>query len=374
MESQNNYIENSQASNNNNDANSSQVDLHSEIKRLETLIAKLQQLITKKTPENAQQVINAKNNANAALTTIKATEKQATDTANAAAAQWKIVDQQVKSIFDLKSQASTDASTLAQYCKEIEEQKKEIAFLQQGFAQSYAEKENEINSLLKQIEKLLPGATSAGLASAFAKRRWSKFWAKILWGLLMVVSIALILCFGLMLLFPNMLSHWGIVINSIPGGTTLYGRMIILAGLVLLEEFSRRNFNISSRLEEAYAYKEVISRSYLGYKKQMEDIPWPNKTKEDPSNTSTSVLVSVFMNQLADDPSKNVFDKERHELGIGALFDLGTKAKNPLPYDAMKSLAEGKSLSKINWQTVVIVGIVAVAACFIAYMFKGQLL
>ena len=159
--------------------------------------------------------------------------------------------------------------------------------------------------------------------------------------------------------------------NSIPGGTTLYGRMIIIAGLVLLEEFSRRNFNISSRLEEAYAYKEVISRSYLGYKKQMEDIPWP---KEDPNNTSTSVLVSVFMNQLADDPSKNVFDKERHELGIGALFDLGTKAKNPLPDDAMKSLAEGKPLSKINWQTVVIVGIVAVAACFIACLFKGQLI
>ena len=371
MESQNNYIENSQASNSNNDANSSQVDLHSEIKRLETLIAELQQLITQKTPENAQQVINARNNANAALTAIKNAEQQATNTANVAAAQWKTVDQQVKSISDLKAQASSDASAVKQYCKEVEGQSKEIDAVKQRFHSLYEAKEQKANELLTQIENLLPGATSSELASAFAKRRKSKLIAKIIWGLLMGLSIALVLCFGLMLLLPNMLSGWGIVMNSIPGGTTLYGRMIILAGLILLEEFSRRNFNISSRLEEAYAYKEVISRSYLGYKKQMDGIPWPHKTKEEPNNTSTSVLVSVFMNQLADDPSKHVFDKERHELGIGALFDLGTKAKNPLPEDAMKSLAEGKPLSKINWQTVIIVGIVAIAACFMAYIFKG---
>lgn len=351
-----------------------QKTLDIKLEKLEKQLAMLQEVIEKKTPENAQQVINAKNNANAALTAIKATEKQATDTANAAAAQWKTVDQQVQSISDLKTQASSDVSMVKQYCKDIDEQKKAIAILQEQFADLFATKEKKANELLTQIENLLPGATSSELASAFAKRRKSKLIAKFIWGLLMGLSIALILCFGLMLLFPNMLSLWGIVMNSIPGGTTLYGRMIILAGLVLLEEFSRRNFNISSRLEEAYAYKEVISRSYLGYKKQMEAIPWPNKTKEDPNNTSTSVLVSVFMNQLADDPSKNVFDKERHELGIGALFDLRTKAKNPLPDDAMKSLAEGKPLSKINWQTVVIVGIVAVAACFIACLFKGQLI
>lgn len=348
--------------------------LQKEIIDLNKEITDLKEQVEKKTPENAQQVITAKNNANAALTTIKATEKQAIDTANAAAAQWQTVNQQVKSISDLKAQASADASEAKQHCKEIDGQKKTMDVLQQQFAELYAVNEKKGKELLTQIENLLPGATSSELASAFAKRRRSKFFAKFLWGLLMGLSIALILCFGLMLLFPNMLSCWGIVMNSIPGGTTLYGRMIILAGLVLLEEFSRRNFNISSRLEEAYAYKEVISRSYLGYKKQMEDIPWPNKTKEDPNNTSTSVLVSVFINQLADDPSKNVFDKERHELGIGALFDLGTKAKNPLPDDAMKSLAEGKPLSKINWQTVVIVGIVAIAACFIAFLFKGQLI
>ena len=344
------------------------------IDAMQKKIAELEELINQKTPENAQQVIIAKNYANAALTAIKNTEQQAVATANSAAAQWKTVDQQVKSISDLKAQASADASTARQHCKEIDDKKQEIAILQEQFADLFAKKEKKANELLTQIENLLPGATSSELASAFAKRRKSKLIAKFIWGLLMGLSIALILCFGLMLLFPNMLSCWGIVMNSVPGGTTLYGRMIILAGLVLLEEFSRRNFNISSRLEEAYAYKEVISRSYLGYKKQMEDISWPNKTKEDPNNTSTSVLVSVFMNQLADDPSKNVFDKERHELGIGALFDLGTKAKNPLPDDVMKSLTEGKSLSRINWQTVVIVGIVAVAACFIACLFKGQLI
>ena len=60
--------------------------LNIKLEELEKQLAMLQEVIEKKTPENAQQVINAKNNANAALTAIKATEKQATDTANAAAA------------------------------------------------------------------------------------------------------------------------------------------------------------------------------------------------------------------------------------------------------------------------------------------------
>ena len=103
----------------------------------------------------------------------------------------------------------------------------------------------------------------------------------------------------------------------------------------------------------------------------MGDVPWPKNATDNPDNTSTSILVSVFMNQLADDPSKTVFDKEHHELGIGALFDIGANAKKTLNEEAIRALAEGKPLTRINWQVVVIVGIVAVVACFIAYMLRG---
>jgi len=360
-------------------------------------------------------IVGFKAEAEKATAEISAAQEKAKKGVEDAEAKWATTNQQVQNIANLNAQASADAATAKASREAVEKMQQEIADLKGKFVEMQTEWEKKLGELqnqhesqlqslyqkhdqelselskkeseelsklnekylaefearTKEIETLLPGATSAGLASAFAKRRNREFLAKVFWLALMILSVALILVFGLMVLFPNFLSAVGITVNTIPGGTTLYGRMIILAGLILLEEFSRRNFNISSRLEEAYGYKEVIARSYLGYKKQMENIAWPKNTKEDQDNTSTSVLVSVFMKQLADDPSKTVFDKEHHELGIGALFDIGANAKKTLNEDAIRALAEGKPLARVNWQVVVIVGIVAVVACFIAYMFRG---
>ena len=332
-----------------------------------------------------------------------------------AEAKWTTTNQQIQNIANLNAQASKDAATTKASRESIEKLQQEASNLKNKFVEMqtnwekrfgdlqkqhetklqdlYKKRDQELSDLnqkesqelsdlhkkylaefetrSKEIESLLPGATSAGLASAFASRRKGKFGAKIFWWVLMILSVILLLIFGLMILFPNILSKWGITVNTIPGGTTLYGRMIILAALILLEEFSRRNFNISSRLEEAYGYKEVISRSFLGYKRQMENIPWPKNEKGDQDNNSTSILVSIFMKQLADDPSKTVFDKEHHELGLGALFDIGANTKKTFNEDAIKSLVEGRPLARINWQVVVIVGIAAFVTCFIVYMFRG---
>lgn len=365
--------------------------------------------------EAATAIVGYKAEAEKATAEIAAAQEKAKKGVEDAEAKWATTNQQVQNIATLNAQASSDAAALKASRESVEKLQQEISAIKSKLVEVQTDwekrleelqkqHENQLQSLYqkhdqelsdlskkesdelsklnekylaefesrtKEIESLLPGATSAGLASAFAKRRNREFWAKVFWLALMILSVALILVFGLMVLFPNFLSAVGITVNTIPGGTTLYGRMIILAGLILLEEFSRRNFNISSRLEEAYGYKEVIARSYLGYKKQMENIAWPKNTKDDQDNTSTSVLVSVFMKQLADDPSKTVFDKEHHELGIGALFDIGANAKKTLNEDAIRALAEGKPLARVNWQVVVIVGIVAVVACFIAYMFRG---
>lgn len=374
MESQNNYIGNSQASNSNNDANSSQVDLHSEIKRLETVIAEMQQFITQKTPENAQQVINAKNNANAALTAIKATEKQATDTANAAAAQWKTVDQQVKSISDLKAQASADASTASQHCKEIDDKKREIENLKNNFIALYDEKEKKVNELQKQIENLLPGATSLHIAFAFDQRKKSQNSLKWLWGLLLIASLALIICFAYKNIPFEIFGHKTKIGDKIENISwmSFYARAIILAALVFLEEFARKNFNIASRLEEAYAYKSTILATFDGYEKILKDIKMPSQQE----TSSRSELVKIVLDKLDDEPGKTVFDKEKHEFGWGAIMDRLTSANvdEKTRDEVIKALASGKPLSRVNWQTVVIVGIVAVAACFITCTFKGQLL
>ena len=85
---------------------------------------------------------------------------------------------------------------------------------------------------------------------------------------------------------------------------------------------------------------------------------------------------NVFLEKLNDEPGKTVFDKEKHEIGWGAIMDRLTSANvdEKTRDEVIKAFANGKPLSKINWQIVIIVGIIAVAACFIACMFKGQIL
>ena len=101
--------------------------------------------------------------------------------------------------------------------------------------------------------------------------------------------------------------------------TSLSARFVVVGGLVVLEEFSRRNFNVSSRLAEAYAYKEALAKSYTGYKSELQDINMPIKSGE--GGPSSSVLVKTFLDKLADEPGKRVFDRERTALGLTGFLD-----------------------------------------------------
>lgn len=344
------------------------------IDAMQKKIAELEELINQKTPENAQQVISAKNNANAALTAIKNTEQQAVATANSAAAQWKTVDQQVKSISDLKAQASADASTARQHCKEIDDKKQEIEKLKNNFISLYDEKEKKANELQKQIEDLLPGATSLHIAFAFDQRKKAQIKLKWLWGLLLIASLGGIILFAYKNIpfeFFGQKTKIGDEIENL-SWMSFYARAIILAALVFLEEFARKNFNIASRLEEAYAYKSTILATFDGYGKILKDI----KKQSQQETSSQSDLVKIVLEKLDDEPGKTVFDKEKHEFGWGAIMDRLTSANvdEKTRDEVIKAFANGKPLSKINWQIVIIVGIIAVAACFIACMFKGQIL
>ena len=334
-------------------------NLESRINNLEQSISDLRVLIDSKLAENSQTFSQAKKDAEDVVSELKTLLTQAQSTANTVDAKWKSIEQQVQNISTQKSQATSDVSAI-QTAKnnaeqmlstiktdlantknswendfqELEKQyddklsklssdkEKELTTLNEKYIKLFADLDKtyteEFDKRTKEIERLLPGATGAGLASAFAKRKRGYFIAKIVWGILLGVSIFLIVIFGALLLFPNILSIIGITMNNIPGGENFYGRLVIIAGLILFEEFSRRNFNVSSRLEEAYAYKEALAMSYLGYKQQMQDTTMPYDKQ---NIMGHSVLTKMLLDKLEDEPGKNVFDKEKHYIGPGAIID-----------------------------------------------------
>ena len=129
------------------------------------------------------------------------------------------------------------------------------------------EKITECEELRAKIDGLLPGATSASLASAFENRRRCYATPRKIWAVLTVLSTFSFIAFGAFIIKNHLevtsLSEWFFrAITKSP----------IILGLILLEEFSRRNYHRNVRLEEEYAHKEVLSKSFEGYRKQMEGI------------------------------------------------------------------------------------------------------
>ena len=383
-------------------------DLNDRINKLDQLVCELKKSIDTKLAENTQAFTQAKKDAEDVVSELKTLLTQAQNTANTVDAKWKSIEQQVQNISSQKSQATSDASATqtaknnaeqilgviktnmenvkttwessfqtlqTQHDKTLSElnsnEGKKLDNLYKKYEKDLSELNKkymeEFDKHTKEIERLLPGATSAGLASAFAKRKVNYFVAKIIWGILIGISISLIVTFGLLLLFPNVFSTIGISINNIPGGENFYGRLIIIAGLILLEEFSRRNFNVSSRLEESYAYKEALAMSYLGYKQQMQDTAMPHNNQ---NTMGHSVLTRMLLDKLEDEPGKNVFDKEKHYIGPGAIIDNIAPGNNAPTNKVATELSKGSFLTKISWQVVVIVGIIGISACVIAFFLR----
>lgn len=131
--------------------------------------------------------------------------------------------------------------------------------------------ETKLTELNDKAEKLLPGATSAGLASSFLKQK-ERFGApqrRWLWTFMTCIALLILVAAP---------SYWAAVSGT---DTTLNWdriflsmamRLPIVIPLVWLAIYAGRNYMLSVRLEEDYAFKEAISMAFEGYKREMDKI------------------------------------------------------------------------------------------------------
>ena len=224
----------------------------------------------------------------------------------------------------------------------------------------FAECQKRIDELAVKIEGLLPGAASVGLAKAFDERKTAVQKNKWVWSLLLIASAGAIAIFG----------WWSLAnLNTAGGASSIPLRLVIIAAFVILEEFARRNYNISTRLAEAYAYKEAIAKSYLGFKKELDGTSLPRKGEQEGAE-SVSVLAETFLEKLGDEPGKRVFDKEKRAiLPLQVLSQIhgesaGSEGNALDPSKVAESLTP--IFTRVTWPLVALVLIVAIAGCFVA--------
>ena len=157
-----------------------------------------------------------------------------------------------------------------------------------------AEQKERIENLYKKIEEHLPGATSAGLAKAYEKRR--KFYQIPIftWNVVFVIAMLIMIYFG----YKNLqdVENWEDALKHILHYTPIYLPAIWLA------IYASKRRSESRALEEEYAHKEALAKSYSSYKLQIEEIGGEDKGL-------IEKLLDKTIDTVSDNPSK-VLDRK----------------------------------------------------------------
>jgi len=225
------------------------------------------------------------------------------------------------SLKTLKDKADLDANALAAISNK--------AAVLDGNVESYTKQietlitdsQTRFVALSDKIEGLLPGATSAGLASAFELRKntivdTQKSWKRIFFG-----SLAGSFIGGLCLLseYLPIVGSSALTFDWTHFIRGILPRLVLLSPLFWLAGFSARQLSVRFRLEEDYAHKEALSRAFEGYKREM-------STMNDSSGAAAN-LANAVITALGEAPVR--------------LYDANIKSDSPI--DKAKELVTSRA-------------------------------
>ncbi len=202
--------------------------------------------------------------------------------------------------------------------------------------QKVAAHSTEIQELVSRLEGLLPGATSAGLASSFNKQRERFANGQRLWLATFVACIVLLILVGLPGFFQAVGWHpLGGAASDPTWNTTwrsLTMRLPIVLPLVWLGIYAGRNYMLSLRLEEDYAYKEAISAAFEGYKREMEKIGAVDRI----NLTPVATLCTNVLRAIAERPGR-IYEGKQEDIN---LLNEAITAAQKVSDLSMKKIAE----------------------------------
>jgi hypothetical protein len=170
----------------------------------------------------------------------------------------------------------------------------------------------QLKGLVERVEGLLPGATSAGLASSFNKQR-SRFTSaqkQWLWTFIGCIVGLVILAIPSFVSATGWTSHptdqsW----NAAWRNLTL--RLPIVLPIIWLAIYAGRNYMMSLRMEEDYAYKEAISTAFEGYKREMEKIA----TNDGENPTPLTILCTNILTAIAERPAR-IYEGRQKDINL----------------------------------------------------------
>jgi hypothetical protein len=150
--------------------------------------------------------------------------------------------------------------------------------------------------------------------------------------------------------------------------STLPARAIVVVGLLFIEEFARRNYNIKFKLSEAYAYREALAELFYGYRSEIKGMKIKDVSNSQQEIDAEKRLVEIFMDELSEEPGAQIFDKERSSSVTERILEKVTDSQ--AEESMVSKVADGNLLAKVSWPIVVVCAIIMIGSILIAYINK----
>jgi hypothetical protein len=215
----------------------------------------------------------------------------------------------VKDALQRSEQSATDTKGLANRADGIE------ATLEK-YESKLAELNTQATTQLGTITALLPGATSAGLASAFDSRAGSFRGPKLIWQIIFVGSLLSLVGLGVTGIWHALTAATVLTYDEL---IRLWLMRLPVAGALLwLTLHAARETALAKRLEEDYGYKAAIAASFEGFNQQM--------SKVEGQTSDGSPLRKLCADTLATIASPPGRIYERHRLTVSPAHEVATLA------------------------------------------------
>ena len=168
--------------------------------------------------------------------------------------------------------------------------------------------EKRYKELFEKIESLLPGATSNGLAQAYYDQKISYKWPVIIWAIVFILALVGVFITGLLSYENGVKLSFEELLNVEQATSKLIARIPFFFALIWLAAFSSKQYRQNKRLEQEYAHKEVLAKSYQGYKRELES---QGKTATD--KEIIGALHKVLVATIAKNPSEIMDDGHKED-------------------------------------------------------------
>lgn len=230
--------------------------------------------------------------------------------------------------------------------QEIKEFNDEVEELKESTNNQYNEfiedRKEEYEGLVKEVEELLPRALTNGLSSAYSKKKDDEIeeknnlniqFTRSILGLIIISLIPFMASIYLILgLDKDIIS----VIKDMPN--MVFAMFPLYVPFVWLAYSSSKKLNLSKRLIEEYTHKEVLSKTFEGLSKQIENI------KDD--TISSELRIKLLYNILSvnsENPGKLISDYNKADHPLLDALDKSAKLS-----DAVESISKIPGLSKLT--------------------------